>query len=153
MCEVYKGTGNVEDYTNYKEALNLATTIRKSKRTLEKKLAGNKKNYSKSFYAYVRSKQKVRDTVGPLEDINGNTISDAFQMAEVLNEYFSSVFTTKDISSLPVPDAKYEDDQSDRLRQLFVTAEMIAKTIKKMKDYVHYTNVQNFKLFSRLNFE
>ena len=153
MCEVYKGTGNVEDYTNYKEAINLATTIRKSKRTLEKKLAGNKKKCRKSLYAYVRSKQKVRDTVGPLEDISGNTISDAFQMAEVLNEYFSSVFTTEDISSLPVPDAKYEDDQTDRLRQLFVTPEMIAKTIKKMKDYVHYTNVQNFKLFSRLNFE
>ena len=54
---VYKHTGNVEDYTNYKGALNLATTkIRKSKRTFEKKLAGNIKNYSKSFYAYVRSK-------------------------------------------------------------------------------------------------
>ena len=31
-----------EDYANYKEALNLATTeIRKYKRTFEKKLAGN----------------------------------------------------------------------------------------------------------------
>ena len=49
-----KHTGNVEDYTNYKEALNLATTeIRKSK-TFEKKLAGNIKNYSKSLYAYVK---------------------------------------------------------------------------------------------------
>ena len=39
---IYKhtGTGNVEDYTNYKEALNLATTeIRKSKRTFETPLA------------------------------------------------------------------------------------------------------------------
>ena len=59
---------NVEDYTNYKEALNLATTeIKRSKRTFEKKLAGNIKNDSKSFYAYGRSKQKVRDKVGPLE--------------------------------------------------------------------------------------
>ena len=40
LWRVYKHTGNVEDYTNYKEALNLATTeIRKSKRTFEKKLA------------------------------------------------------------------------------------------------------------------
>ena len=38
---VYKHTENVEDYTNYKEALNLATTeIRKSKRNFETKLAG-----------------------------------------------------------------------------------------------------------------
>ena len=36
LWRIYKHTGNVEDYTNYK-ALNLATTeIRKSKRTFEK---------------------------------------------------------------------------------------------------------------------
>ena len=57
---------------NYKEALNLATTeIRKSKRTFDKKLAGNIKNDSKSFYAYVKSKQKVRDKVRPLEKQQG----------------------------------------------------------------------------------
>ena len=55
-------------------------------------------------------------------------------MAEVLNEYFSSVFTTKDISSLPVPFTKFEGNKSEQLGQLFVTPEMIAKKIKKMKD-------------------
>ena len=109
---VCKHTGNVEDYTNYKEAISLATTeIRKSKRTFEKKLAGNIKNDSKSFYAYVRSKQKVRDKVGPLENNSGNIISDGFQMTQVSNEHFSSVFTTEDISSLPVPVTKYEGDK------------------------------------------
>ena len=90
LWRVYKHTGNVEDYTNYKEALNLATTeIRNSKRTFEQKLAGNIKNYSMSLYDYVRSKQKVRDKVRPLENNSENIISDGFQMAEVLNEYFS----------------------------------------------------------------
>ena len=56
------------------------------------------------------------------------------QMAEVLNEYFSSVFTTEDISSLPVPLTKFEGNKSEHLGQLFVTPEMIAKKIKKMKD-------------------
>ena len=60
LWRVYNHIGNVDDYTYYKEALNLATSeIRKSKRTFEKKLAGNINNDSKSFYAYVRSKQKV----------------------------------------------------------------------------------------------
>ena len=69
MWRVYRRTRKDEDYANYKEALNLATTeIRKCKRTFEKKLGGNIKNDSKSFYAYVRSKQKVRDKVGPLEN-------------------------------------------------------------------------------------
>ena len=110
LWRVYKHTGNVEDYTNYKEALNLATTeIRKSKRTFEKKLPGNIKNYSNSFYAYVRSKQKVRDKVGPLENNSGNVISD--------------------ISSLPVPFTKFEGNKSEHLGQLFVTPEIIAKKI------------------------
>ena len=37
---------------------------------------------------------KVRDKVGPPPNNRGNIISDGFQMAAVLNEYFSSVFTT-----------------------------------------------------------
>ena len=55
-------------------------------------------------------------------------------MAEVLNEYFSSVFTTEDISSLPVPFTKFEGNKSEHLGQLFVTPVMIAKKIKKMKE-------------------
>ena len=55
-------------------------------------------------------------------------------MAEVLNEYFSSVFTTEDISSLPVPFTKFEGNKSEHLGQLFVTPVMIANKIKKMKD-------------------
>ena len=55
-------------------------------------------------------------------------------MAEVLNEYFSSVFTTEDISSLPL--TKFEGNKLpiEHLGQLFVTPEMIARKIKKMKD-------------------
>ena len=55
-------------------------------------------------------------------------------MAEVLNEYFSSVFTTEDINSLPVPVTKFEGSQSEQLGQLFVTPELITTKIKKMKD-------------------
>ena len=133
MWRVYKHTRKDEDYANYKEALNLTTTeIRKSKRTNEKKLASNIQNDSKSFYAYVRSKQKVRDKVGSLENNRENIISDGFKMAEVLNGYFSSVFTTEDISSLPVTFTKFEGNESEHLGQLFVTPEMIAHKIKKI---------------------
>ena len=76
----------------------------------------------------------MRDKVGPLENNRRNIISDGFQMLEVLNEYFSSVFTTEDISSLPVPFTQFEGSKSEHLGQLFVTPEMIAKKIKKMKN-------------------
>ena len=135
MWRVYRRTRKEEDYAKYKEALNAATTeIRQSKRSYEQKLACNIKNDSKSFYAYVRSKQNVQDKVGPLEDSAGNIISQGFLMAEDLNGYFSSVFTKEDISSLPVVDAKFQGAKSDYLGPLVVTPELVAKKIKAMKD-------------------
>ena len=91
MWRVYKHTGKDKDYEAYKEALNAATKeVRKSKRNFEHKLAQNIKSDSKSFYAYVRSKQNVRDKVGPLEDNFGNIVTQGFLMAEELNMHFSS---------------------------------------------------------------
>ena len=55
-------------------------------------------------------------------------------MAEDLNEYFSSVFTKEDISSLLLPARTFEGDESHHLGQLFVTAEMISQKIKMMKE-------------------
>ena len=48
-------------------------------------------------------------------------ISQVFFMAEDLNGYFSSVFAREDISSLPVPNAKFQETKSDYLGQLFVS--------------------------------
>ena len=135
LWRVYRRTRKEEDYAKYKEALNAATTeIRQSKRSYEQKLACNIKTDSKSFYAYVRSKQNVQDKVGPLEDSAGNIISQGFLMAEDLNGYFSSVFTKEDISSLPVADAKFQGAKSDYLGPLVVTPELVARKIKAMKD-------------------
>ena len=72
MWRVYKHTGKDTDYEVYKEALHAATNeVRKSKRNIEHKLAHNIKSDSKSFYAYVRSKQNVRDKVGDWRIILG----------------------------------------------------------------------------------
>ena len=97
LWRIYRKTGNIEDYNNYKKALELATAEMR-KNSFEQKFANDIKNNSKSFYAHVRSKQTVRDKVGPLKNSAGNIIYDVFQIAEDLNEHFSSVFTKEDIS-------------------------------------------------------
>ena len=130
MWKTYRHTGSEEEYSIYKEALNHATSeIRNSKRSYEQKIAFNIKHDSKSFYAYVRSKQKVQDKVGPLEGSDGNIITEGFLMAENLNKYFSSVFTREDISILPVLETKFEGREFDYLGQLIVTT-----TIRDIKD-------------------
>ena len=55
-------------------------------------------------------------------------------MAENLNEYFSSVFTREDISALPLLETKFEGRESDYLKQLIVTQNIVAMKITD-KDY------------------
>ena len=55
---------------------------------------------------------KTYETKSDLEDCTGNIISQGFLMAEDLNGYFRSMFTREDISSLPVPDAKFQEAKS-----------------------------------------
>ena len=110
------------------------TEVRKSKRNFELKLAQNIKSVSKSFYAYVRSKQNVRDKVGPLEDNAGDIITEGILMAEELNMHFSTVFTREDTSLLPLPETKFNGSEGERLGQSVVTPEVVAIKINNMKE-------------------
>ena len=135
MWRFYKHTGKDKDYEVYKEALNAATNeVRKSKRNVEHKLAQHIKSDSKSLYAYVRSKQNVRDKFEPLEDNAGNIITKGVLMADELNMHFSSVFTREDTSSLPVPETKFNGTERDMFGQLVITPEVVANKINNMKD-------------------
>ena len=67
--------------------------ILSAKFVFEKSLASNIKENPKAFFSYVRSKQKVKDTVGPLKKSNvSSLVSDNQGMADILNDFFASVF-------------------------------------------------------------
>ena len=98
----YRQTGNAEDYEQYRKALNKATkTVRKAKGVFEIKLAAEIKRNSKSFFSYARSKLRTKEQIGPLRDMTGNLIDEPKLMAMLLNEFFSSVFTTEDQANIP----------------------------------------------------
>ena len=134
------------------EALNATTKeIRSSKRTFEQKLATNIKQDSKSFFAYIRSKQRVKDSIGPLKGNNGAVISNNKEMAESINEYFSTVFTLEDINALPATEQLLEEGKTC-LEQLVVTRGMIEAKIKGLKDNKSpggsfHVNSTNFWMF------
>ena len=134
LWKAYKRTGKVEDYTKYKDALKETTNeIRESKRNFERKLAANIKQDSKSFFAYIRSKQKVRDVVGPLKDNDGLVITKGNEMADALNIYFSSVFTLEDKNNLLVHEPLLTENV-ECLTNMLITPAMIVTKIKKLKD-------------------
>ena len=136
MWRVYKHTGTDKDYDAYKEALNAATNeVRKSKRNFEHKLAQNIKSDSKSFYAYVRSKQTVRDKVGPLVDNAGNIITQGFLMAEELNICTSVQCSREKILVRYLYQKQSSRDQREKgLGQLVVTPEVVVSKINNMKE-------------------
>ena len=83
----------------------------------------------------VRSKQNVRDKVGPLEDNTGNIITQGVVMAEELNMHFRSVFTREDTSSIPVPETKFKGSEEERLGQLVVTPKVV---VSKINNHHHH---------------
>ena len=69
----------------------------------EQKLGDNIKHDSASFYKYVKSKQQVKDSIGPLKGENGEISSDSKFMAEELkNAFFASSFSRENTKILQV---------------------------------------------------
>ena len=81
----------------------------------------------KSFHSYVRSKQKVKEVVGPLQGIDGELIDGGKDMAEVLNDYFVSVFTEE--STVLVPDSLCTKS-SVLIRDVDFSVDVVSKKLK-----------------------
>ena len=72
-------------------------------RNFEKKLADNTKKDNKWFFAYARSKTKSKVQVGPLIGSSSILVESVEDTADMLNNYFASVFTSEDTLSIPEP--------------------------------------------------
>ncbi|KFR08762.1 hypothetical protein Y956_01152, partial [Nipponia nippon] len=66
--------------------------IRKAKTWLELNLARDTKN-NKGFYRYVNQKRKVKESIPPLMSKSCKVVTTDREKAEVVNNFFASVFT------------------------------------------------------------
>ena len=107
LWRVYKQTKDYREYLAYKKVENtVQRSVRQAKRKFERNLAKEVKKSPKAFYSYLKTKTANKETVGPLKDGDVFT-SDDDKMAGLLNEFFSSIFTTEDVTHLPVPKLTY----------------------------------------------
>ena len=97
----YSLTQNENDKIEYERLRREAKKlIRQSKKNLELYIASISKTNPKEFYSYVRKKKVITSSVGPLHLDNGNHTSEEVEMAEVLNDYFASVFTVENTNGI-----------------------------------------------------
>ncbi|GAB0204079.1 mitochondrial enolase superfamily member 1 [Grus japonensis] len=98
--EAYRGwkQGQVA-WEEYRETVRAARKqVRKAKALIEISLARDVKDNKKSFYRYVSDKRRMRENVGPLRNETGDLVTQDMEKAEVLNDFFASVFTGKCLS-------------------------------------------------------
>ena len=77
---------------------------------------------------YVGSKQRAVEKVGPLKDNLGNIVTDNRESASLLNNYFITVFTRKDVFNIPEPIQIFEGDINiEGLLLTHVTSELVFK--------------------------
>ena len=108
--------------------------IRKVKKSFEKKLSVNIKSEPKSFYAYVRSKSKTKTKVGPLIDSQNMQVKEEEQMCEILNKYFSSVFTLERPEGLmELEHSLNRQNVAFNLNKILIKEEIVNKKICSLK--------------------
>lgn len=96
----YMRTRDHIHYIYFCRARNSATReCRKARKQFENKIA--EEQNPKVFYKYVNSRRKVNTGITKLQDENGEITENNQNKAEILNNYFHSVFVKEDKSSLP----------------------------------------------------
>jgi hypothetical protein len=78
--------------------------LKTSKRKKEKEVSRIAKTNPKRFYAYVNERRIIRESIGPLLDTEGDLRTTDQEMATVMNNYFSSVFTRERLDNIPAVD-------------------------------------------------
>lgn len=136
MWKKYRETGEHHLYEAYKRQLNKARKeVVKAKQNFEKRLADNIKKDPKSFYSYTRTKTKTKDTVGPLLDSNGDVIIDSAETANVLNDYFASVFTEEVTENLPDAVNFFTKTIEESLQPIEITTAIVLEKLLQLKPY------------------
>jgi hypothetical protein len=107
--------------------------IRNAKRNFERGIAkgcGSDQVNKKRFFAYIRRKTKSRPGVGPLKDARGKIVQEDGEVAELLNRFFSNVFTRENMANIPDPEPTGCREQISGVN---ITAKEVKAKIRKLR--------------------
>jgi hypothetical protein len=92
-------------------------------------LANDNKKNNKQFTKYIQSKTNNKSGIGPLAGKDGKRTMDDKEMADILNQQFSSVFTREDTSNIPA----LLPETQEILEEIRITERDVRKQIRKLR--------------------
>ncbi|KAA0202334.1 hypothetical protein HAZT_HAZT000415 [Hyalella azteca] len=118
-----------EDYRAYAKTRNQAArACRAAKQKLEATIAAQAKNHPKSFWSYVQAKTKTRSGVADLRKEDGTKTTSDKEKAEILNNFFQSIFTEEKGGDLP----DMSEYTYDRELLAYITPEIFIQLYKSL---------------------
>jgi hypothetical protein len=128
----WKKTSNIDDYSKYAKIRNkVKNESTKETKLLERNIARESKTNPKLLWSYYNSKNKVKDTIPELIKVDGTMTSSSKEKADLLNNYFFSVFNNSDADSTNVPQVQIEFP----MPTLHITEDDVKKEIRKLKEH------------------
>lgn len=126
----YRNCKSHDNWEKYTKVRNEATgTIRYEKREYERNIAIKVKSEPKLFWKYVKSQTKTKDKISDLMKEDGTLTSSNKEKAEILNTFFSSVFTRESLINVPtLPDRSFDK----MLSEFEITEETVYNKLKKL---------------------
>ena len=101
----------------------------------EKEIAKNAKENPKAIWRYINLKSKTKEGIGNLienpKDKNSKIVESDKEKAEVLANYFSSVFTKEPAGPIPILNGR--DNHNNHMEDIRTTEDEVRKILSKLK--------------------
>ena len=94
--------------------------------------AENLKKDDKSFFSYIWSRSKSKVKIGLLTSVNGEIKSSSAEMSEEINEYFSTVFTQEDKTSVPSAKQMNNGLEADAIQDAEINCDIVEKKLSTL---------------------
>ena len=119
------------DYSTFKDASNRLRSLTIYLRCQhEVNLVSNIANNPRSVWRYVNSTLKGWSNMDAIQHLDGSLASSDQEKAELLNSYFSSVFTHENLTNIPTLESK---DDTPQLDDMAISPSMVCSVITKLK--------------------
>ena len=97
-------------------------------------MAKNIKHNNKTFFNYIRGKEQVRTSVGPLRNSTRRVVCDESKMAGLLNRYFTSTLTQEQSGELQIAESIYQGGEEGLLQKIQVGVEEVKEQLGNLRE-------------------